>query len=103
MLENDILFFAKIMQKLYPRKFNRAAFIQVGVFMSKPGFGQMYRKLSSKLLDLVVTPHVLGEVPTEPAIAETIRSPQSKKDCLLCITNTLHVVMPWWWMVKPVV
>ena len=34
--------------------------------MSKNGFGQMYRKLSSKLLDLVVTPHVLGEVPTEP-------------------------------------
>lgn len=33
--------------------------------MSKSGFGQMYRRLSSKLLDLVVTPHVLGEVPTE--------------------------------------
>lgn len=33
--------------------------------MSKNGFGQMYRRLSSKLLDLVVTPHVLGEVPTE--------------------------------------
>jgi glycerol-3-phosphate O-acyltransferase len=33
--------------------------------MSKTGFGQMYRQLSSKLLDLVVTPHVLGEVPTE--------------------------------------
>ncbi|MDM1758330.1 MULTISPECIES: glycerol-3-phosphate 1-O-acyltransferase PlsB [Acinetobacter] len=32
--------------------------------MSKNGFGQMYRRLSSKLLDLVVTPHVLGEVPT---------------------------------------
>ncbi len=31
--------------------------------MSKNGFGQMYRRLSSKLLDLVVTPHVLGEVP----------------------------------------
>ena len=33
--------------------------------MSKSGFGQMYRRLSSKILDLVVTPHVLGEVPTE--------------------------------------
>ncbi|WP_111858101.1 glycerol-3-phosphate 1-O-acyltransferase PlsB [Acinetobacter sp. CFCC 10889] len=32
--------------------------------MSKNGFGQLYRRLSSKLLDLVVTPHVLGEVPT---------------------------------------
>ena len=38
--------------------------------MSKSGFGQIYRKLSSKLLDLVVTPHVLGEVPTEPVTAE---------------------------------
>lgn len=33
--------------------------------MSKNGFGQIYRRLSSKLLDLVVTPHVLGEVPHE--------------------------------------
>ncbi|MFV5514432.1 glycerol-3-phosphate 1-O-acyltransferase PlsB [Acinetobacter gerneri] len=35
--------------------------------MSKNSFGQMYRRLSSKLLDLVVTPHVLGEVPTSEA------------------------------------
>ena len=34
--------------------------------MSKNGFGQMYRKLSSKVLDLVVSPKVLGDVPTEP-------------------------------------
>ena len=39
--------------------------------MSKSGFGQMYRKLSSKLLDLVVTPHVLGEVPAEPTQPDT--------------------------------
>ena len=39
--------------------------------MSKSGFGQIYRKLSSKLLDLVVTPHVLGEVPAEPAVSLT--------------------------------
>lgn len=39
--------------------------------MSKSGFGQMYRRLSSKLLDLVVTPHVLGEVPTEPVSEAT--------------------------------
>ena len=39
--------------------------------MSKTGFGQMYRQLSSKLLDLVVTLlHVLGEVPTESTITE---------------------------------
>ena len=38
--------------------------------MSKTGFGQMYRQLSSKLLDLVVTPHVLGEVPTESTKTE---------------------------------
>ena len=29
--------------------------------MSKSGFGQMYRKLSSKLLDLVVTRMFLGK------------------------------------------
>ena len=39
--------------------------------MSKSGFGQMYRRLSSKLLDLVVTPHVLGEVPKESQPSET--------------------------------
>lgn len=47
--------------------------------MSKHGFGQMYRRLSSKLLDLVVTPHVLGEVPAEPtpsAASEASHSPK---------------------------
>ncbi|WP_288387820.1 glycerol-3-phosphate 1-O-acyltransferase PlsB [uncultured Acinetobacter sp.] len=47
--------------------------------MSKHGFGQMYRRLSSKLLDLVVTPHVLGEVPAEPtpsAASEVSHSPK---------------------------
>ena len=39
--------------------------------MAKRGFGQMYRRMSSKLLDLVVTPHVLGEVPSEPTATET--------------------------------
>lgn len=39
--------------------------------MSKSSFGQMYRQLSSKLLDLVVKPHVLGEVPTELTKTET--------------------------------
>lgn len=38
--------------------------------MSKSGFGQMYRRLSSKLLDLVVTPHVLGEVPAETQVSD---------------------------------
>ena len=38
--------------------------------MSKSGFGQIYRQFSSKLLDLVVTPHVLGEVPTEPTATD---------------------------------
>ena len=33
--------------------------------MPKHSFGQMYRKLSGKLLDLVVNPQVLGEIPTE--------------------------------------
>ena len=45
--------------------------------MSQRGFGQMYRQLSSKLLDLVVTPHVLGEVPAEPtATADSEQTPQ---------------------------
>lgn len=35
--------------------------------MSKNSFGQMYRRLSSKILDLVVTPHVLGDVPPTSA------------------------------------
>ena len=35
--------------------------------MSKSSFGQIYRRLSSKLLDLVVTPHVIGEVPSTAA------------------------------------
>ena len=38
--------------------------------MSKSGFGQIYRKLSSKLLDLVVTPQVLGEIPVASQTAE---------------------------------
>ncbi|MBF7686425.1 glycerol-3-phosphate 1-O-acyltransferase PlsB [Acinetobacter sp. B10A] len=32
--------------------------------MSKRSFGQIYRRLSSKVLDLVVKPRVLGDVPT---------------------------------------
>lgn len=31
--------------------------------MPKRGFGQIYRQMSSKLLDLVVTPQLLGETP----------------------------------------
>lgn len=52
--------------------------------MSKSGFGQMYRRLSSKLLDLVVTPHVLGEVPIEtPTIDSSAdhAEPQKKIVC----------------------
>ncbi len=43
--------------------------------MSKRGFGQMYRQLSSKLLDLVVTPHILGEVPSNPTAPSTSEDP----------------------------
>lgn len=39
--------------------------------MSKNGFSQIYRRFSSKLLDLVVTPHVLGEIPNEPKVVST--------------------------------
>ncbi|WP_432211405.1 glycerol-3-phosphate 1-O-acyltransferase PlsB, partial [Acinetobacter variabilis] len=53
--------------------------------MSKSGFGQMYRKLSSKLLDLVVTPHVLGEVPSEVTTptADQIPAAQQKIVCYI--------------------
>ena len=49
--------------------------------MSKTGFGQMYRQLSSKLLDLVVTPHVLGEVPTESTAVEQEKRDSNKLVC----------------------
>ncbi|MEG0487025.1 MAG: glycerol-3-phosphate 1-O-acyltransferase PlsB [Acinetobacter sp.] len=48
--------------------------------MSKSGFGQMYRRLSSKLLDLVVTPHVLGEVPTENQVSENANPENSSSE-----------------------
>src|SRR5690606_4939739 len=47
--------------------------------MSKSGFGQMYRKLSSKLLDLVVTPHVLGEVPSEVTTPPADQTPAARQ------------------------
>ncbi|KMU99837.1 glycerol-3-phosphate 1-O-acyltransferase PlsB [Acinetobacter schindleri] len=49
--------------------------------MSKSGFGQMYRKLSSKMLELVVTPHVLGEVPTEVPAPAADQQDQKKIVC----------------------
>ena len=40
--------------------------------MAKSGLGQMYRRLSSKLLDLVVTPHAVSythlTLPTTPYV-----------------------------------
>lgn len=47
--------------------------------MSKRGFGQMYRQLSSKLLDLVVTPHILGEVPSNPTAPSDSAAPEATK------------------------
>lgn len=55
--------------------------------MSQRGFGQMYRRLSSKLLDLVVTPHVLGEIPTEPAQHSNATTPDSKKIVCYVLQN----------------
>ncbi len=57
--------------------------------MSKPGFGQMYRQFSSKLLDLVVTPHVLGEVPAETSIAAQDASQPKKLICYV-LQNHSH-------------
>ena len=56
--------------------------------MSKSGFGQMYRRFSSKLLDLVVTPHVLGEVPTEIQLSDNQhRDPSNKKVVCYVLQN----------------
>lgn len=54
--------------------------------MSKNSFGQIYRRLSSKILDLVVTPHLLGDVPptsTEPAPtdADTVEKQPAQLTC----------------------
>lgn len=54
--------------------------------MSKRGFGQMYRQLSSKLLDLVVTPHILGEVPSNPT------TPNRSEDAHVANSATQKVV-----------
>lgn len=51
--------------------------------MSKNGFGQMYRRLSSKLLDLVVTPHVLGELPSESQTANQ-QNASSEQKTVIC-------------------
>lgn len=56
--------------------------------MSKTGFGQMYRKLSSKLLDLVVTPHVLGEVPVEPPVSTDQTTAPKKIVCYVLQTHS---------------
>ena len=58
--------------------------------MSKSGFGQMYRKLSSKLIDLVVTPHVLGEVPAEPAPAAQSEDSTSSPQKIVCYVLLNH-------------
>ncbi len=55
--------------------------------MAKSGLGQMYRRLSSKLLDLVVTPHVLGEVPSESTDQQTSEHPAQKKVVCYVLQN----------------
>ncbi|MFN4093847.1 MAG: glycerol-3-phosphate 1-O-acyltransferase PlsB [Acinetobacter johnsonii] len=58
--------------------------------MSKSGFGQMYRKLSSKLLDLIVTPHVLGEVPTEPTAPDADPAASGHPKKIVCYVLQNH-------------
>lgn len=61
--------------------------------MSKSGFGQLYRRLSSKLLDLVVTPHVIGEVPGKsPAEEQELAEVNKKLPVMSC--KTILAVMP---------
>ncbi|AOA57248.1 glycerol-3-phosphate 1-O-acyltransferase [Acinetobacter larvae] len=57
--------------------------------MSNNGFGQIYRRLSSKLLDLVVTPHVIGEAPETPTLSNeptTAQTPQTTTQTTKSIT-----------------
>jgi glycerol-3-phosphate O-acyltransferase len=61
--------------------------------MSKSGLGQMYRRLSSKLLDLVVTPHVLGEVPSESTDQQTSEHPAQKKSSAMYYKITLAAML----------
>ena len=56
--------------------------------MSKSGFGQMYRRLSSKLLDLVVTPHVLGEIPSD--VTADSQAPQQANKKMVCYVLQNH-------------
>ncbi len=50
--------------------------------MSKSGLGQMYRRVSSQLLDMVVTPHVLGDAPQDNAAPTSNNSqPQAAIVC----------------------
>ena len=53
--------------------------------MSKTSLGQMYRRVSSKLLDLVVKPQVLGEV---PSAEEPVSSPTASKKQVCYVLQT---------------
>ncbi|WOE31150.1 MULTISPECIES: glycerol-3-phosphate 1-O-acyltransferase PlsB [unclassified Acinetobacter] len=55
--------------------------------MSKRGFGQIYRQLSTKLIDLVVSPQVLGEVPPQPVTPHDIASAPSQKIVCYVLQN----------------
>ncbi len=50
----------------------------------------MYRKLSSKLLDLIVTPHVLGEVPTEPTATDADPAASGHPKKIVCYVLQNH-------------
>lgn len=47
--------------------------------MSKTSLGQMYRRVSSKLLDLVVKPQVLGEIPSNEHSSSESSEPSKQK------------------------
>ncbi|WP_343597935.1 glycerol-3-phosphate 1-O-acyltransferase PlsB [Acinetobacter sp.] len=53
--------------------------------MSKNSFGQIYRRLSSKILDLVVTPHLLGDVPPTSAEATSVEAQAENKPAQLTV------------------
>ena len=55
--------------------------------MSKNSFGQVYRRLSSKVLDLVVKPRVLGEVPLKKSV-ETVVDQQPSAHAVCYVLQT---------------
>lgn len=62
--------------------------------MSKSGFGQMYRKLSSKMLELVVTRMYLGKYQRKSLLQRLTSKIRKRLSAMFC--KTILAVMRWW-------